>query len=283
MNTERMTATQVAAVRKVIENLHYELIPLSNVIDQASFLPEGATVSVTASPAKGMQATIDLSLQLQDMGMHVIPHFSARLTKDRAELEANLKAIDAAGIHRVFIVGGDADPPGEFFDAFLFLQAIEEIGHSIDSFGITGYPEGHPIISHELLEQAIVDKAPYADYITTQMCFEPGIITDWIRHQRNRGIDLPVYLGIPGSAELKKLLAISARIGVGDSVKFAAKNPKLIGRLIKPGGYSPDALILGLAAALTDERINIEGFHCYTFNQVERTEEWRKDMLEALG
>ncbi len=283
MNTERMTATQVAAVRKVIENLHYELIPLSNVIDQASFLPEGATVSVTASPAKGMQATIDLSLQLQDMGMHVIPHFSARLTKDRAELEANLKAIDAAGIHRVFIVGGDADPPGEFFDAFLFLQAIEEIGHSIDSFGITGYPEGHPIISHELLEQAIVDKARYADYITTQMCFEPGIITDWIRHQRNRGIDLPVYLGIPGSAELKKLLAISARIGVGDSVKFAAKNPKLIGRLIKPGGYSPDALILGLAAALTDERINIEGFHCYTFNQVERTEEWRKDMLEALG
>ncbi|MBT8199223.1 MAG: methylenetetrahydrofolate reductase [Acidimicrobiia bacterium] len=283
MNVTNLNATELAAVRNVIENLHYELIPLSNVIEQAAFLPERATVSVTASPAKGMQATIDLSLQLQDMGMHVIPHFSARLTTDRAELEANLKAIDKAGIHRVFIVGGDADPPGEFFDAFSLLQAIDDIGHTIDSFGITGYPEGHPIISDELLEQAIVDKAPFAQYITTQMCFEPDTITDWIGHQRDRGIELPVYLGIPGSAELKKLLGISARIGVGDSIKFAAKNPKLIGRLVKPGGYSPDALILGLAPALTDDRINIEGFHCYTFNQVERTEEWRRDMLEALS
>ncbi len=283
MKTTELTPNQIAAVRKVVENLKYELIPLSNVIDQAAYLPEGATVSVTASPNKGMQATIDLALELQQMGLDVIPHFSARLTKDRQELEQHLKTIDEAGIHRVFIVGGDANPPGDFFDAFVFLQAIEEVGHSVENFGITGYPEGHPIISDALLEQALVDKQPYADYITTQMCFEPDAITGWVSHQRNRGIDLPIYLGIPGAADLKKLLGISARIGVGDSIKFASKNPKLIGRLVKPGGYSPDALILDLGPALADERMNIIGFHCYTFNQVQRTEEWRMQMLEALG
>jgi methylenetetrahydrofolate reductase (NADPH) len=278
-----LNETEIAAVRKVVENLQYELIPLSNVMVQSAYLPEGATVSVTASPAKGMQATLDLSMELQQMGMDVIPHFSARLTKDRAELERHLKAIDEADIHRVFIVGGDADPPGEFFDAYTFLQAIDEVGHSVTEFGITGYPEGHPIISDELLEQAIVDKEPFASWITTQMCFEPEKIENWISRQRDHGVELPIYLGIPGSAELKKLLSISARIGVGDSVKFAAKNPRLIGKLIKPGGYSPDALIIGLADALADERINIAGFHCYTFNQVQRTEEWRMDMLETLA
>ena len=237
-----LSESEIAGVRKVVENLRYELIPLSNVTEQAAYLPEGATVSVTASPAKGMQATIDLSLELQQMGMDVIPHFSARLTQDRAELERNLKAIDDAGIQQVFIVGGDAEPPGEFFDAFSFLQAIDDIGHSVQHFGITGYPEGHPVISDELLEQAIVDKAPFASWMTTQMCFEPDIIETWIGRQRDQGLELPIYLGIPGAAELTKLIGISARIGVGDSIKFATKNPRLIGRLVKPGGYSPDAL-----------------------------------------
>ncbi len=83
-----------ATIQSLLSDLTYELIPLSNVLPQAEFLPEGARVSVTASPAKGMQATVDLSLELQQRGFDVVPHISARLTEDRAQLGAILKQID---------------------------------------------------------------------------------------------------------------------------------------------------------------------------------------------
>lgn len=271
------------ALRPLLEHPKYELIPLKNAREQAEFLPVGATVTVTASPAKGMQATIDLSRELLDLGFDVVPHLSARLTKDRAELENMLSQLDVAGITKAFVVGGDADPPGEFYDGLSLLEAMKEIGHGLMDIGFPAYPEGHPIIPDESLHQAIHDKAPFASSITTQMCFTPDAIVGWLRDRRAHGIDLPVYLGIPGVAELRKLIGISARIGVGDSLKFLTKNTSLVGKLVRPGGYSPDALLLGMAEAIANPSNRIQGFHIYTFNQVESTERWRKEMLDEIG
>lgn len=274
---------QRSVIRSLLENLKYELIPLKNVLDQAEHLPEGATVSVTASPAKGMTATVDLALELDHRGFDVIPHMSARLTNDRAELEQHLGRLAAANISKAFVVGGDADPPGEFYDGLALLEAMEAIGHPFSEIGIPAYPEGHPVIPLASLQQALRDKRPYASYMTTQMCFAPEAIDSWIRVQRARANDLPVYVGIPGVAELRKLIGISARIGVGDSVRFLSKNTSLVGKLVRPGGYGPDTLIVQLAATLADERADIHGFHVYTFNQLETTEQWRHDMLEQLA
>lgn len=271
------------ALAALLEHPKFELIPLKNVLDQAAFLPEGTTVSVTASPAKGMAATVDLSLELQQRGFDVIPHISARLTQDRAELTDVMKRLGDAGLSRVFIVGGDAEPPGEFFDAPALIRAMEEMGHPFTEMGITGYPEGHPLISEEKLEAALVEKAPYAAYTATQMCFNPETITSWIGSIRALGVDLPVVIGIPGVYDLRKLAVVSARIGVGVSARYLRKNSSLIGKLVMPGGYSPDALILSLAATLADPIANVRALHIYTFNQVEKTEAWRQDMLASLA
>ena len=279
----RVTEEGANALRPLLEHPKYELIPLKNATEQAVFLPVGATVTVTASPAKGMQATVDLSRELLDLGFDVIPHLSARLTKDRSELEGILLQLDRAGITKAFVVGGDADPPGDFYDGLSLLEAMKDIGHGLVDIGFPAYPEGHPIIPDESLQQALHDKAPFASSMTTQMCFTPDTIVGWLRDQRAHGIDLPVYLGIPGVAELRKLIGISARIGVGDSLKFLTKNTSLVGKLVRPGGYSPDALLIGIADAIADPRNGIRGFHVYTFNQVESTERWRKEMLEELS
>ena len=270
-----------AALRALLSDMTYELIPLSNVLPQSEFLPEGARVSVTASPAKGMQATIDLALELQQRGHDVVPHISARLTQDRAELESIMKQILDADIKKAFIVGGDADPPGQFFDALSVIQAMEEIGHDL-SLGITGYPEGHHFIADDAIDQAMLDKQPYATSMTTQMCFKPQTISDWIGRQRQRGVELPISIGIPGVAELRKLIGISARIGVGDSLKFLTKNTSIVGKLVRPGGYAPDDLLIGLSNVFADDYSNVIDLHCYTFNQVETTEEWRHKMLASL-
>ncbi len=278
-----MTAETKAALRRVLEHAKFELIPLKNVLDQARFLPTGATVSVTASPAKGLDATIDLAEQLQQMGFDVVPHLSARLTRDRSHLETIVKRLDSLGIHKAFVVGGDADVPGDYFDGLSLLTDLEEIGHPFTEIGLPSYPEGHAVIPTEALTQALFDKQRFASYMATQMCFDGRAIERWLGEMRPRGVSLPVVLGVPGVADRLKLLSISARIGVGDSVRFLKKNTSLIGKFAKPGGYSPAELLEDLGPFLADPGANIQGAHIYTFNQCETTEAWRQDYLASLA
>lgn len=281
--TTALSPSEKAALRSRLETLSYELIPLQNVYDQAASLPEGATVAVTASPARGMGATIDTAVELAARGFAVIPHLSARLTRDRRELAGILGRLDRHNITMAFVVAGDSEESGEFSDSIELVAAMNEIGHGLTSLGVAAYPEGHPLISDEALQQALKDKEPSAAWMTTQVCFTPQTIDRWMLQTREMGIRLPVYIGIPGVAELGKLLRISLRIGVGDSMRFLSKHTRLIGRLVRPGGYSPDALVLGLAPTLARAQAGILGFHVYTFNHVKSTEEWRRDMLEELA
>ncbi len=271
-----------AAVRRILEHAKFELIPLKNVLDQSRFLPDGATVSVTASPAKTLEDTLDLSAELQQRGFDVIPHLSARMTKDKAHLESILKRMDAMDVSKVFLVGGDADDPGEFFDAHSILKAMDEMGHHLTEIGVTAYPEGHHFITDDKMRQALHDKQPYASYMTTQMCFDNRAITDFVATSRADGVTMPVHLGLPGVADRLKLMSISARIGVGQSMSFLSKNRGLIGKFLKPGGYTPDELLSRLGSTLQDPNAAIEGVHIYTFNQCETTERWRQEYLASL-
>lgn len=273
---------QIDALRRTLLNPKYELIPLKNVLDQSRHLPDGATLSITASPAKGMWATIELAIELKARNFDVIPHLSARLIFDHKELESVLRALDDAEIAKAFVVGGDAQDHGEFFDGLALLTAMERIGHGLTEIGIPGYPEGHHIVDRTTIDLAVQDKAPYASSITSQMCFVPKAIEEWVTDLRAAGLGLGVYVGIPGVAELTKLIPLSMRIGVGASASFLSKNRSLAGKLVRPGGYSPDHLIVGLAPLIADPTANVLGFHVYTFNQVETFEHWRSDMLEAL-
>jgi methylenetetrahydrofolate reductase (NADPH) len=116
----------------------------------------------------------------------------------------------------------------------------------------------------------------------TQMCFDPEVIVAWIRRMRAEGIDLPVHIGVPGVAERTKLLEIALKVGVGQSARFLKSNLGLLGRIIAPGGYSPDELLLALAPYFGATPYDIEGVHFYTFNQIESTEEWRAEILARL-
>lgn len=268
-------------LRTLLDNSGFELIPMKSTADKAMALPAGTTVSVTASPAKGMSATVELTEEFVEMGLDVIPHLSARLTKSRAELRGILARLEEIGTRQVFVVGGDADDPGEHRDAMDLIRAMEDIGHPFDAIGVTGYPEGHPFIPDELLMQALIEKQPYASSITTQMCFDVGAIERWTREIRANGIELPVKIGIPGVTDVTKLIGISMRIGVGTSLKFISKNRSLATQLLKP--YSPANLVGELASLAEQPDLGIGGLHIYTFNQVESTLAWYLEEREALA
>lgn len=273
----------VAALARLLQAPTFELIPLKNALDQAAMLPAGATVSVTASPAKGIEATIALCEQLQQRGFRAVPHVSARMIRDRAHLADLIAWLEGAGVDRAFVVGGDEKEPGIYPDGLALLRDMAETGHSLGEIGIPGYPQGHAFIADEPLLEALRAKAAFASYITTQLCFDPGAIGRWVAARRAEGITLPVHVGVPGVAEPQKLLTIAARIGVADTHRFLVKNVRFVTRLIRSGGfYRPDGLLEGLAPSAADPSIGISGLHLYTFNAVEATEAWRSPYLDRL-
>jgi methylenetetrahydrofolate reductase (NADPH) len=278
-----LSAAQAAALARVLQAPTFELIPLKNSLDQAAHLPAGATVSVTASPAKGIEATVALCEQLQARGFRAVPHVSARMIRDRAHLVDLIAWLEGAGVDRAFIVGGDAKEPGAYPDGLALLREMAEIGHPLSEIGIPGYPQGHAFIADGPLLEALRAKAAFASYITTQLCFDPTAIARWLAARRAEGITLPVHVGVPGVAEPQKLLAIAARIGVADTHRFLVKNVRFVTRLVRSGGfYRPDGLLEGLAPYAADPAAAIVSLHLYTFNAVEATEAWRRDFLSKL-
>jgi len=271
------------ALARVLAAPTFELIPLKNALDQAAFLPAGATVSVTASPAKGIDATVALCEQLQAGGFRAVPHLSARMVRDRQHLCDLVAWLEGAGVRRAFVVGGDEKEPGDFPDGLSLLREMAEIGHPLDEIGIPCYPQGHAFIPDGALLEALGAKAAYAAYMTTQLCFDPAAIDSWIRERRAEGTTLPVHVGIPGVAEPHRLLAIAARIGVADTHRFLSKNVRFVARMARSGGfYRPDGLLDSLAPSAADPATKIVDLHVYTFNAVDATERWRKEYLARL-
>lgn len=282
--TVRDTATR-ASLRRTFEDLGYEVIPFKKTEEQVlQHVPKEVRLTVTASPAKGQDVTIDLTVALAGHGYDVAPHLSAQQVRDRAHLADIVARCREAGIRDVFVVGGDpAETPTEFADAHALLVALHELDHGFTDIGIGGHPEGHPAVSEDVLFQALADKAPLATHIKTQIVFDPAVILRWARELTRRGIDLPVHVGVPGAVHRQKLLRVSGGLGIGESAKFLKKQQTLLWRFFVPGGYSPDKIIKGLAPHIGKPDNRIEGFHVFTFNDLGPTEEWRQKALRDLA
>ncbi len=275
-----MSGAKNEALVEALAQPRFELIPMEGASEGAAHLPEGAKVAISCSPARGIESPLSFGEELLARGFRMVPHIAARLVADGAHLEEIVRRLDYLNVKEIFVIGGDAKKPaGSFSSAFELLSAMANLGHDFEHVGIGGYPEGHPVIDDGTLRQALLDKRPFATYVVSQMCFDPGTILAWVADIRRRGMGLPVYVGIPGVMEWKKLLRISLKIGVGDSARFLTKHANLMTRFLKPGGYSPDGLVKELAPYVGDQDYNIAGFHIYTFNQVESTEKWRQEIL----
>jgi methylenetetrahydrofolate reductase (NADPH) len=272
----KLTGPAAAAARQMLADPLYEVIPLSNLDEQVGHLPQAAKVTVTCSPSKGLDHTIDLAVGLAGRGLDAVPHISARQTRDHAHLVEVVERVQAAGITRAFVVGGDAQEPGEYPDGLSLLQDLAGLEGAPSTLGVPGYPEGHAYIPEDKLWEALAAKQRYAAYVATQLCFDPDAIVGWIRAARSRGITLPVRVGLPAPVGVVKLTRIATRIGIGDSMRYLSKQQGLIGGLAKGGGFNPDPILSGLAEAqAVDPELGIAGFHVFTFNEVDAVERWR--------
>ncbi len=268
------------ALGRIVANTRFEVIPLRNVMERARSLPAGSVVTVTASPGRGLERTIEVASGLAAQGHRAVPHLAARMVRDRRHLEDLLASIREGGIRRAFVIGGDATEPGEYPSGLSLLRAIAETGHEWDELGVPAYPEGHVAIPDEALLADLAAKQELATFIVTQLCLDADAIVRWTADVRRRGIRLPVLIGLPGPVDVRRLVNIVAKTGVGDALGYVRKNRRTIGRMLARGGFEPDGLLAQLGPALNDSA-GITGIHLFTFNEVDRSVRWRDETVRT--
>lgn len=280
----RIDETSKKALVAFLRSPRYEVLPTEDVEERVlATVPREVTLTITASPRRGIEATIGLAERLSGHGFAVVPHLSARLIRDESHLNDVLAALAAMGVTNVFVIAGDArEPAGKFPDSVSLLEAIAVDKHGLRDIGVTGYPERHSFIDDDLTIQAMWDKRRLATYIVSNLCFDPRMVKKWVARVRRRGVQLPIYIGMAGVADPAKLLRVSTRIGVVDSARFLRGHSNWFLRTLQPGGYSPDRFITGLLPDLASPERKVAGLHVFTFNEIEPTEQWRQETLTRL-
>jgi methylenetetrahydrofolate reductase (NADPH) len=260
----------------------YEVIPLAGVEEAVlEHVPAEVTVTVTTSPKKGLEPTLELVERMAAHGYEVVPHLAARHVRDREHLAELVGRIATVGARDVLVMAGDAEEPaGEFDGALPLLRALNELGHPFQGVGITGYPESHAFLADDAATKSLAAKAEFATYIVTQICFDPRTTAAWMSALWDRGVRLPILVGLPGPVARERLHRVCERIGVGDSLRALGTAGARDGD--GTDRFDPGPLVYGLAESLDDLKPGAGGFHVFTFNDLEGTERWRQRTLEDL-
>jgi methylenetetrahydrofolate reductase (NADPH) len=254
--------------------LRYEIMPFPKGEAQAAELSGPVRLTVTTSPKHGVDRTLEVAERLRALGHGVTPHIAARMLRDRAHLESVLERASAAGIDDLFVIGGDErEPHGPYLQAGDVLEILAEHPLRPARVGVGAYPEGHPLIDERVLAEALRRKNDLADYMATQLCFDPEVLLGWLRGVREQGVTLPLYAGVPGPIERRKLLDVSMKVGVGASLRFLRKQNGILS-LFKRPGHEADTLRDVLMPLVGDPALGLAGLHLFTFNELVATWEW---------
>ena len=280
----QISETVAKRIRQDLQKSYMEIIPVPGIEDKLDSLPSDMYLAVTCSPTKGVDETLELSEKLIERGFRVTPHIASKCVSGEKHLEAIIKKLDELGIESIFVPGGDRpEPMGDFNNALDLLKALKKLGHNLNKIGMAAHPEGHPDVSDEILMEALEEKKDLADFIVTQMCFDAEILNDWMNQIHKKGVELPVWVGLPGVIERGRLLKTSLRIGVGDSLRFLRKKSQVATELMKSSIYNPDDLVRDITEKIDINDSKLAGYHIYCFNQIETTEKWRTERISALN
>lgn len=245
----------------------------------ASRLPPGSTLAIPYLPGQDDEARLAAARAVRGLGFEPMPHLSARRIASLAELEAFVRrAVAEAGVERCFVIAGDpSTPKGPFADSASLIETgvFERAG--VKGVGVGGHPQGHPVMSAaecwEVLERkcqgiAVRGMAPL---IITQFGFDADIVLAWLQALRERGIDHPVRVGVPGPAGIAVLARYAALCGVGACASMWSKYGISLGKLFGTAG--PDAFVDRLAAGLTQAHGEVS-LHVFPFGGIAQSVAW---------
>lgn len=253
---------------------------VSNLKDAAQEIPPGTRVNIPALANEEASVRVHAAEVIKELGFRPVPHISARRLTSRQELDSYLSALAGVGaVDDVVVIAGDpAKPAGPFPDALAVIASGALTANGVRSVDIAGYPEGHPKIDDEDLWRAMHAKIDglqtqgLSYSLATQFVFDSAAVVRWIELLRERGIEAPVRVGVPGPAGVQRLLRYAKRFGVSSSANVVQKYGFSLTGLLGTAG--PTRFVTDLSSAIEPSKHGEVLIHFYTFGGVRATAEW---------
>src|SRR5690625_135913 len=284
-------STQSANVRTVMQDFSLEMTgkDVDALREAAPAIPAGTRINVTFLGNEDLQMRVTAAKAVKELGFIPVPHISARRLRSEDELKEFLQALaDVDAIKHVFAVGGDpAEPMGPYGSSLEMLQSGIFPDFGVEDVSIAGYPEGHPDISDEVLARELKGKVEVLEeqnlsgVILTQFCFDIDPVAKWLNELAEQNISIPIRIGVPGPAGIKRLLGYAKRFGVASSAGIVKKYGFSLTNLM--GNAGPDKFLRNLAdEAAASNYPGTVGVHFYTFGGMAKTAEWAQEFTNKL-
>lgn len=277
-------------VEAFLQGYSIEVMPRTaeKVEDFPSLLPAGTRVYIAHIEGTPIEDMVATAKRLNADGYKVMPHFPARIIKDKATLadwiaryqgEADVK-------QALLLAGGVSTPYGDFHSSMQLLETGLFDKAGFGRLHVAGHPEGNKDIDPDGSDTNVMDalrwKAKFAETtdakmaLATQFAFEAGPIIAWVDALQKAGIDIPVHIGIAGPAKLQTLIKFAIACGVGPSLRVLQKRAMDVTKLLLP--YEPTEVLGALAAhKAANPDFNIESVHFFPLGGIKANAQWAID------
>ena len=280
-------AASSSAIASFIDGFSIEVMPRTaeKIEDFRAILPKGTRVYIAHIEGTPIEDMVATAKRINGEGFDVMPHFPARIIKDKAMLadwiaryqgEANVE-------QALLLAGGVTNPHGQYSDSMQLLEAGEFDKAGFKRLHVGGHPEGNKDIDPNGSDQNVMDAIRWknafqertdADMaIATQFCFEAAPVIEWADRLKAEGVTLPIHIGIAGPAKLQTLIKFSMACGVGPSLRVLQRRAADLTKLVLP--FTPEEILTDLAnhkAANPD--FNITNVHFFPLGGIKKTAEF---------
>lgn len=258
---------------------------IAQLVTARASIPLGTPINIAFLGNEGHAQRINAARAIRSCGLEPVPIISARRLRSEYDRDNFLGALIAeAAPSRFIFVGGDPTAPaGPFEDSLDLLRSNVLQRHSIRHAGIVGYPEGHPRISTETLWRSLkwkygfLQDAGCSIEITTQFGFDADAVIEWITRLRDEGIDATVRIGVPGPADIGKLLRYAKQFGIATSAAVARRYGMSMINLLQRVG--PDRYWDRLSAGINSQNLGTILYHLYPFGGIREGVDWMNGRL----
>lgn len=277
-------ATPADQVESFLKGYSIEVMPRTaeKIEDFRTLLPQGTRVYIAHIEGTPIEDMVATAARIGGQGFAVMPHFPARIIKDKATLTDWVARYKDAGVRQgLILAGGVAAPVGDFATSMQLLESGAFAG--FDRLHVAGHPEGNKDIDPDGSDRMVMEaarwKTAFAERcdaqmaMATQFCFEAAPVIAWVNRLQAEGIKLPVHIGVAGPAKLQTLIKFAIACGVGPSLKVLQKRALDVTKLLLP--YEPTDLIAELAAhKAANPGFGIEQVHFFPLGGIKTNAEW---------
>ena len=278
------------AIKKFLDGFSVEVTPkaASKIENFEDFIPSGTLVYIAHIEGTPIEEMVETAKKINDQGFCAMPHFPARIIKDKNVLEGWISRYkNEANVSNALLIAGGANKPYGEYDSSIQLIESELFDRAdFNNLHIAGHPEGSmdidPDGSTTNVDQALSWKNEFSKRtdanmaITTQFSFDATSVISWANNIKQAGIDIPVHIGIAGPAKLQTLLRYSIECGVGASIKIIQKRAKDLTKLLLP--YKPTNIITELATyKANNPSFNIEKVHFFPLGGIKQVSDFVKE------